>query len=288
MKHLQLVSALSFATFLTSCRTNDKTGELEVTWLFWALLAVFGVFVIIGVINSQKRKAHNKAQGIQFNKLAYKYDVAAKVIGLNNSYMFLVDNANRKVVYMDSPENEVVIPFADVMGVYLNIDDNVITKHSIGKTIGRSLAGGMIAGRAGAIIGAMSVGSYQVKKVKKVEVAIKLRNFHDTAIHIDCFDAYRDSDHLTEQIDPTDKAFRELYEQGCNDAKRITELVGVVIDYNSNSEFYEDDDEEPTPGVMPIAERIQKLVELKEQGHITEEEFNTLKKQIITSQLGNN
>lgn len=286
MKHLQIITAGGLISLLSSCKANAKTGELEVTWVFWALLAVFFAFAIYAVINSQKRKAQNKANGDKFNRLAYQYDVEAKVIGVNNSYMFLIDNAKRQIVYMDSPEHAVTVPFADVMGVYLNIDDEVITKHSVGKTIGRAVAGSLIAGRTGAILGAMSVESYQVKKVKKVEVVIKLRNFRESAIHIDCFEAWRDTDHLVEQIDPNDKNIRDIYEKGCRDAQRITELVGVVIDYNSNSEMYDDDDDDNTE--MSMAERIKKLGELKEQGLISEEEFIALKKQVISEQLGTN
>lgn len=284
MKHLYILSAFCL-TFFTSCRINANTGEVEATWLFWVILAIFGVFVVYGVISSQKRKAHNDSQGKKFNKLAYEYDVEAKVIGLNNSYMFLVDNGKRQIVYMDTPDHAVKIPFANVIGVYLNIDDNVITKQSLGKAIGRAAVGSMIAGRTGILLGAMSVESYQVKKVKKVEVVIQLRNFRDTSLHIDCFDAWRDTDHAAEQVNPAKKSIREMYEKGCDDAKRITELIGVIIDYNSNAELYDDDDDNSE---MSLAERIQKLGELRDEGLITDEEFDSLKKQIISSQLGSN
>lgn len=65
MKKLFFVTAASMACFMSSCAVNEE-GELEFTWLFWALLIGFIILVIIGY--SQNQKEADK-RGISMDQL---------------------------------------------------------------------------------------------------------------------------------------------------------------------------------------------------------------------------
>ncbi|MCM1225709.1 MAG: SHOCT domain-containing protein [Lachnospiraceae bacterium] len=254
--------------------------------MFWAILAAVGIAAVFAAIKDRKKQEEQKRIGDKFDDIAYQYDVAAKVTGVDNSYMLVVDDTAKQVIYMTSPEARQVIPYSAIMGVYVNEDETTVMKKSLAGTIGRSVVGNMIAGRTGAIIGGLTGSMYEEKKVSKIEVVIRLRDFSQTSLRIPCFDAYRDSGGLSKQVKTTDSFTKEKYQKACQDATRISELISVVIDQNANAQNDDIEDVEESisinvPNIDSIADELQKLADLKEKGLISDEEYTTLKAKLI-------
>ena len=65
MKKLFFVTATSMAFLMSSCTVNEQ-GDLEFTWLFWALLIGFIILVIIGYSQNQKEA---EKRGISMDQL---------------------------------------------------------------------------------------------------------------------------------------------------------------------------------------------------------------------------
>ena len=286
------VIGLSTAAMLTatSCALNEQTNELETTWLFWAILAFFIVAAIVGCIQNVKNEEEKKERAEKLKKVTKKFHVSAKVVGVNNRYQFIVDDVDKRIILVEATGYKKIVPFDKIMSVEMVEDNTMISSRSIGRTIGGALIGDLVAGRAGMIVGGLSGDTKQTKRVSKVEVIIKMRDFNDTALHIPCFDARLETNNTQKDIKPEDSIFGPMYKKGVADAIKITQLVDIIIDQIENPSVQpisatptqpsENNLESADPSTS-IADEIKKLADMKAQGLITDDEFITLTSKII-------
>lgn len=286
------VIGLSAAAMLTatSCALNEQTNELETTWLFWAILAFFIVAAIVGCIQNVKNEEEKKERAEKLKKVTKKFHVSAKVVGVNNRYQFIVDDVDKRIILVEATGYKKIVSFDKIMSVEMVEDNTMISSRSIGRTIGGALIGDLVAGRAGMIVGGLSGDTKQTKRVSKVEVIIKMRDFNDTALHIPCFDARLETNNTKKDIKPEDSIFGPMYKKGVADAIKITQLVDIIIDQIENPSMQPVSATPTQPSAKniesadtstSIADEIKKLVDMKAQGLITDDEFITLKSKII-------
>lgn len=286
------VIGLSAAAMLTatSCALNEQTNELETTWLFWAILAFFIVAAIVGCIQNVKNEEEKKERAEKLKKVTKKFHVSAKVVGVNNRYQFIVDDVDKRIILVEATGYKKIVSFDKIISVEMVEDNTMISSRSIGRTIGGALIGDLVAGRAGMIVGGLSGDTKQTKRVSKVEVIIKMRDFNATALHIQCFDARLETNNTQKDIKPDDSIFGPMYKKGVADAIKITQLVDIIIDQIENPSVQpisatptqpsEKNLESADPSTS-IADEIKKLADMKAQGLITDDEFITLKSKII-------
>lgn len=275
---------------LTSCTYNETTDEFETTWLFWVLIAVFTVAMIAAINQNKKDEEAKQERGEKFKKATENCNVSAKVVGVNNRYQFIVDDVDKNIIYMESTWKKKIVPFDKIMSVEMVEDNTMISSKSLGRTIGGALIGDLVAGGAGMIVGGLSGNSKQKKKVSKVEVIIKMRDFNDTALSIPCFEVGRETNNTKKEIKPDDSVYGPMYKKGLDDAIKITQLVSIIIDQMDKAPAQP---AAATPAQNPsataetsnssssIADEIKKLADMKAQGLITDEEFVALKSKII-------
>ena len=296
-----LIGLFAAVTLLaTSCSANEQTDELEAIWqIGWIIVILIAVIFLCFIItmtinnavsNQNKDEQAKRNRDKRFQKAADEFHVSAKVVGVDNRYQFIVDDVDKNIIFMESTWKKKIIPFDKIMSVEMVEDKTIVSSKSIGRTIGGALIGDLVAGRAGMIVGGLSGGSKQKKKVSKVEVIIKLRDFNDTTLNILCFEAGRETNNTKKEIKPDDILFGSMYKKGLEDAIKITQLVGIIIDHTDKAPAQH---AAATPAQNPsatsesansltsIADEIKKLADLKAQGLITEEEFIALKSKII-------
>ncbi|MDE5663929.1 MAG: SHOCT domain-containing protein [Muribaculaceae bacterium] len=276
--------------FLTSCAYNETTDEMETTWLFWVLLAAFVIGLIAAINQGKKDEEAKRERGEKFKKATEEFNVSAKVVGVNNRYQFIVDDVDKNIIYMESTWKKKIVPFDKIMSVEMVEDNTMISSKSLGRTIGGALIGDLVAGGAGMIVGGLSGNSKLTKKVSKVEVIIKMRDFNDTALSIPCFEIGRETNNTKKEIKPDDSVYGPMYKKGLEDAIKITQLVSIIIDQMDKAPAQP---AAATPAQNPsataettnpsssIADEIKKLADMKAQGLITDEEFAALKSKII-------
>lgn len=282
-----LISTLAFC--ITSCTVNEQTDELETTWVFWVLLAAVAIGLIAGFYQSKKTEEANKERGKMLKKATEEFNVSAKVVGVNNRYQFIVDDVDKNIIFMESFRNKKIVPYDKIMSVEMIEDNTMISSKSLGRTIGGAIIGDIIAGEAGMIVGGLSGDSMQKKKVSRVEVVIKMRDFNDPALRIPCFDAVRETNNAKKEIKPGDGVYGPMYDKSLEDAVRITELVSIIIDQMDKAAAQQIAAPSPAPSTadentshsMSIANEIKKLAEMKAEGLITKEEFVSLKSKLI-------
>ncbi len=263
---------------------------METTWLFWVLLAAFVIGLIAAINQGKKDEEAKRERGEKFKKATEEFNVSAKVVGVNNRYQFIVDDVDKNIIYMESTWKKKIVPFDKIMSVEMVEDNTMISSKSLGRTIGGALIGDLVAGGAGMIVGGLSGNSKLTKKVSKVEVIIKMRDFNDTALSIPCFEIGRETNNTKKEIKPDDSVYGPMYKKGLEDAIKITQLVSIIIDQMDKAPAQP---AAATPAQNPsataettnpsssIADEIKKLADMKAQGLITDEEFAALKSKII-------
>ena len=142
------------------------------------------------------------------------------------------------------------------------------------RTIGGAVVGGALAGGAGAVVGGLSGNTNMKKKVKMVQVKLRLRDISNPTLFINCFD------YITmasgEEVKP-DGMLGFIYKQGLEHAQQIADLVSVIIDDVDRSKKQGNNSNSSSS----VADELAKLADLKAKGILTEEEFNSQKSKLL-------
>lgn len=202
------------------------------------------------------------------------FTITQKVVGLNYFYVFAVDHSHRKIAYIEE-DYEIVLPYDKIICVEIDEDNTTIASKSTSRSIGGAIVGGIIAGGAGAIIGGLNGNTITKKVVSLVQVKLKLRDINAPAIIIKCFDS---KSMLGIPETKTEGKNGQLYYQGLEDARMISDLVSVIIDDVDKKET-----EVRNTNKGSIVDEIAKLAELKEKGILSEDEFLEQKRKLLNN-----
>lgn len=258
----------------------------------WLKLSIMNEgFIIIGFVllffifhtyRAQKDRELTRKRFLDFNDIIHKipdFTPSQRVDGVMCAYVFAVDKEHRKVAYLNGIRPR-VFSFEDIMSVELCEDSATIASKSTMRTIGGTLVGGAIAGGAGAVVGGLSGNTNIKKEVSTVKVKIMLRNLERPAVIIKCFD-YVSMAHS--EVAKNNNLSWNIYKRGLGHAKKIIDLVSVIIDDVDHSEKIDLHSSNTTAnGTMLVADELAKLVDLKNKGILTEEEFLKQKNKLLS------
>lgn len=250
-------------------------------WYFILIIIVVGgVFGILGA-NYENEKTKERGNTLKDKMKSFPdFHASVTISGVRNMYLFSVDNVNKKIMLLDKLTNTIV-PFDKIINVELMEDNTILSSKSLLRTVGGTVVGGALAGGAGAIVGGLSRSQKQEKKVSKVQVKIRLRDISKSSLTITCFDSETMTTGGKSSIKTTSME-GYIYKQGFEHAKKICDIISVIIDeVNHNAQDKKTDiiNENPSSAI----EQIEKLVELKDKGALTDEEFNKMKSSILSN-----
>lgn len=174
------------------------------------------------------------------------------------------DENNRKWFVPDGPfggvKNPVIYSFDDIIAFELLEDGNSITKGGTGRAIVGSLFGGV-----GAIVGA-STGKRKTKSTcTKLQIKITVNNMSTPAVYINLIVSETKTDGF-------------IYKTAYSSAQNILSVLQVICE--NNKTLHETTSESTV--VTSSADEIIKYKNLLDQGIITQEEFDTKKKQLLS------
>ncbi|MBQ7462808.1 MAG: hypothetical protein IJS63_11330 [Bacteroidaceae bacterium] len=154
----------------------------------WFII-ILVVLVIIGIISAvndnEKTNERKDALNAKIEKLQNPENLKT-IIGQKNRYAFVLDNVGRKIYYI-IPTQTKEVPFDQIISVEILEDNTLLSSKSTTRTVGGAMLGGALAGGAGMVVGGLSGDSKQKKKVSKVSVKIKIRDYSTPALLIPCF-----------------------------------------------------------------------------------------------------
>lgn len=251
----------------------------------WFILLIFAFAIIMGLIIGSNEGKKTKARGetmMRALETIPDFTPTTKVIGPKNLFVFATDNNTQKVLLMRGSYKQ-FYAYEDIISVELIEDNNVVLKKSTGRTIGGAVIGGVLAGGVGAIVGGLSGSSKQQNLHSSVKVKVLLRNSSSPSLEISCFDC---KTMTTEGKPVKDGSMQEyIYKQGLSNARRIVDILSVIIDAVDRSSSYTTPPASSTPSGS-MADELSKLAVLKEKGILTDEEFVEQKAKLLKSETG--
>lgn len=240
--------------------------------IFLIIAGITLIGVICAVLVNNDNKAHsevkNNVQSI-FNEIVNSGGITPTNIfkPILENYIFAIDENNRKIAYVSANVNR-VFNYDDIINFELLESGSTVFQKSAMRTIGGALVGDVLAGGIGAIIGGLSGGQRERRKVSSIVIKVLLRDIQAPSLEIVIFENYK----LPPYSD--DAAMPFLY----GDASVICDMLSVVVDGQAKNESKEENNENPATG---LAEDITKLHKLLQDGIITEGEFAKMKSKLI-------
>lgn len=198
--------------------------------------------------------------------------ISVKNIG---SYLFIMDDFF-KVLVLISDSSHKVFNYTDIIEVSYEENGNQLFTKSTGRTVGGAIVGGVLMGGAGAVVGGLSGNSKQNKEIKSMNVKILLRNTDQTTYTL----YFKDSSGVLKTKEEND---RKLYEKYLKNANRAKDLLSIIIDdARQNAPQIAHVVSQPVASKSPsIADELTKLAKLKNDGILTEEEFQAQKAKLL-------
>lgn len=228
--------------------------------------------IVSGINGSQEVKERGVLMEEKVNSMN-NFTATQKVVGVNNLYTFAVDSNRREVAYIEE-NHETIVAYDEIISVEVIEDNTVVASKSTMRTVGGAVVGGAIAGGAGAVVGGLSGNTNMKKKVKMVQVKLRLRDIANPTLFINCFD-YKTM--AGGQEVKTGGMLWFIYEQGLKDAQSIADLISIIIDDVDRNQKTS----QQSNNSNSVADELAKLADLKSKGIITEEEFNAQKSKLL-------
>lgn len=191
---------------------------------------IFILIFVAAIIQVCWKSNQTKNQGKELEEIINSvsdFTPTKKVIGINNQFVFMIDN-NRKKIFYSNHITQKTISYNDIIKVEVIDNGKTIHQKSTIRTIGGAIVGGAVAGSAGAIVGGLSGGSKQASVVSLVQVKILLRDVNSPSLLINTFNARN----MTVEGKPIKSNGTEgyIYRNGLKIAHEIADIVNVIID----------------------------------------------------------
>ena len=236
--------------------------------LVLVLLAVIGIVVMVVLFKKADEQAEATNNILKQRFSGLENFEASRTIE-HGDFIFAIDKNNRQVAYVDVRRVK-VIPFDQIYKVeYLENSTTVASKSSI-RTIGGALVGGALAGGSGAIVGGLSGDTTMKNKITLMQVKIGLRDINSPSLTIYI---YKDR----EGLDSSSGFGGVLYQAGLKYVNDIVDSISVIIDSVDNENKLQTSDSVS----QSVADELSKLLKLKENGILTENEFEEQKQKLL-------
>lgn len=152
--------------------------------------------------------------------------------------------------------------YSEIVSFELLEDGNSITKGGLG----RAVVGGAMFGGVGAIVGG-STGKKKTKGVcTKLQVKITLNNMSTPNVYVNLIETSTKKDSL-------------IYTAAYSSAQEILSILQIICSQKENET--ESNTESKSSTTVSATDEIKKFKELLDMGAITEEEFETKKKELL-------
>ena len=191
-----------------------------------------------------------------------------------NDYAFITDDKNEFVAII-TPENIHVLRYSDIVSITYEENGSDI----FNKSIGDAVAGGLLFGGVGAIVGSNTAKTTQNKIIKKMSIKILLKSTSEPTIVLKIFEAGRDGAILSTE-ETEDKVH---YEGLMKEVHGIQDIFSIIIDIVDRKIVQQSPSSMvSSQSAISVADELTKLAKLKAEGILSDEEFNAQKAKILS------
>ena len=220
-------------------------------------------------LNSQKAKVNNIINNIK------DFKVSKSILSNDSTQALAIDETLTKIYILKSAwstTNNKVYSYKDILSVEIIENGNTITKTNRGSQIGGVLVGAVLLGGAGAVIGGLSGTKREVKTIESIGLKILLNNQKSSIFELTLYKIGKDTAKPQVALS-TAHRWHDLITVLINKADKDDD--NLVISNTLNQEKHQN--------IVSVADEIQKLLSLRNDKIITEEEFSTQKKKLLNS-----
>ncbi|NQV18794.1 MAG: SHOCT domain-containing protein [Armatimonadetes bacterium] len=244
-------------------------------FIFGLFIFIMAIIVILGIakiiVTSQNKK---KMEENLSNLDAFK--ATQKIMGDDGLSGLAIDEFRKEICIIKKNSGNFTldtIPYHDLLSSEIFEDGKTITRTSRTSQLGGALFGGLALGGVGAIIGGLSGRKTSTNQVTKIDLRltinrtnapvhdINLMNFEGTGSELLYLGAIQKARHWQGLLEVIIRRTDE--EDKLKESKAFQKVINSV-DNNS------------------VADELKKLADLKKQGIITEEEFDSQKEKILS------
>lgn len=243
------------------------------------IISIVGiVFVLILVTNqneAEKRKeTQNKVTALISSAPEFN---STRNIAISGDLVLLINDTTKQICIL-RPNFKKVIGFDQVIDVEYIVNEETIASKSTLNTIGRTIVGGVLAGGAGAIVGGLTGKTKMENKISKIKVKVLIRDIDIPAMNITYFDCNTLPDRKPVSPDSI------LCQNEIHDAQSFVNTMSVIIDEGKrmNNSLPQEQLQIPQKEYSSVADEIKRLAALKDEGILTQEEFDKQKNILLS------
>lgn len=240
-------------------------------WVLLIVVAGVGIAIVQAIGVSNKKKAMEEKL-----KSLPDFSPTQKIMGNNGDTGLAIDENRKKVVLIKNGSSGVnlkLITYRDVLTSEIFVDGETITKTARGSQLGGALIGGLALGGVGAIIGGLSGKTKSSEKVKRVDLRITVNDTKSPLHDLNFMDIEGKKDGI-------------VYKAAMEQARHWHGLIAVLIK-TADNEDERQERIEPSSNVesstqTSLADELSKLSDLRDKGVLSEEEFSTQKRKLLS------
>lgn len=239
---------------------NYLKGERKMGYFILVIFLIILIAIIVGVVKGTKQRKENEnaRESVEQTLRRNGFNIE-KAVGVTAK--LYVDNTNKKwaINEWNNSTDVKIYQYSDLIDFELLEDNESIVKGGFGK----ALVGGALGGTTGAIIG--SSGSKKVKQnANLLEIKIRTNDFSHPQYSIEFIKGFA--------MAKTSPQYKKLYDEA-------QEVIGVLSFISANGENNSTVAEEKMQ--ISAADKVRELMQLKNEGIISEEEFEKKKKELL-------
>lgn len=148
-------------------------------------------------------------------------------------------------------------------------DGDTVTKTSRSSQAGGALVGGVLLGGVGAIIGGLSGKKTAVEKVRRVDLRIVVNNTQKPVHDINLYSGETNKNSM-------------FHKAATEKARHWHSLIAILIKRADEEDKAKESTPQPVEKNKSVADELSKLMELKEKGILTDEEFTQQKLKLLS------
>ena len=186
-----------------------------------------------------------------------------------NDYAFITDDVNEFVAIV-TPTSMHLHRYSDIVSISYEENGNDMYN----KSLGGAVVGGLLFGGVGAIVGSNTAKAVKNKKIEMMSIKILLKSTSEPTILLEIYKAGKDRAVL-ETKNTADKIF---YEGLMKEVTGIKDIFSIIIDIVDKSSAIQS---QKASSSNSIADELTKLVQLRDAGVLTEEEFQAQKAKLL-------
>lgn len=229
---------------------------------------IAGIMFVIGIVRYLHRgsindaKASSREKYLKDNQVVVSQSYGFEDSKAIHSYSVVIDKANKNL-YLSKGATYTRIPFSEVIGCEVRMDSEIVGG------VGRAVAGGLLFGGVGAIVGAQTA----KKHITDMSVAVIRENVERPQ-------------YVFKLIETETKTYSGDYTGAVEFSNTLSASIKAIMSITKKDEEKAKEEKQgpatTSANTADLTDRLTRLNSAKAAGLITEEEYETKRKEIIS------